>query len=122
MVPRFSPRTLAGALACSILLASASVAQGRGGAGGALRTIEDRTATMRKLDGLFPLYWDSTAGQLFMEISRFNTEVLHMTGQRHRSRSRRHVGLADRVLRARRSTRAHGAAQPRVPFIEQQCR
>jgi hypothetical protein len=35
---------------------------------------------MRKLDGYFPLYWDSTAGQLFMEVSRFNTEVLNLSG------------------------------------------
>lgn len=35
---------------------------------------------MRKLDGFFPLYWDSTAGQLFMEIPRINTEVLHLAG------------------------------------------
>jgi hypothetical protein len=35
---------------------------------------------MRKLDGFFPLYWDSTAGQLFMEIGRLNTDVLHVTG------------------------------------------
>jgi hypothetical protein len=46
----------------------------------AVRTIEDRTAGLRKLDGFFPLYWDSTAGQLFMEIPRFNIEVLHLGG------------------------------------------
>lgn len=46
----------------------------------ALRTIEDRTASMRKLDGFFPLYWDSAGGQLFMEIPRLNTEVLHVAG------------------------------------------
>jgi hypothetical protein len=44
------------------------------------RTIEERTASMRKLDGYFPLYWDSAGGQLFMEIPRFNTEVLHVAG------------------------------------------
>ena len=44
------------------------------------RTIEDRTAGMRKLDGFFPLYWDSAGGQLFMEVARFNTEVLQLTG------------------------------------------
>ena len=48
--------------------------------GGGTRSIEERTAGMRKLDGFFPLYWDSTAGQLFMEIPRFNTEVLHLAG------------------------------------------
>lgn len=46
----------------------------------ALRTIEERTASMRKLDGFFPLYWDSAGGQLFMEVPRLNTEVLHTAG------------------------------------------
>jgi len=54
--------------------------QGRGGGAQALRTIEDRTASMRKLDGFFPLYWDSAGGQLFMEIPRLNSEVLHVMG------------------------------------------
>jgi hypothetical protein len=53
---------------------------GRGGAGGAPRSIEERTAGMRKLDGFFPLYWDSAAGQLFMEIPRLDTTVLNLTG------------------------------------------
>jgi len=44
------------------------------------QSIEDRTARMRKIDGFFPLYWDEASGQLFMEISRFNTEVLYSTG------------------------------------------
>jgi hypothetical protein len=35
---------------------------------------------MRKMDGFFPLYWDSTGGRLYLEISRFNTEVLHIQG------------------------------------------
>jgi hypothetical protein len=54
--------------------------QGRGGGAQAVRTIEDRTASMRKLDGFFPLYWDSAGGQLFMEIPRLNSEVLHVMG------------------------------------------
>ncbi|HUF26142.1 MAG TPA: zinc-dependent metalloprotease [Gemmatimonadaceae bacterium] len=44
------------------------------------QTIEDRTAGLRKLDGFFPLYWDSAGGQLLMEIPRLNVEVLHVTG------------------------------------------
>ena len=70
-------------LAGVIVLAAppAEAQQGRGGGAlQALRSIEDRTATMRKLDGFFPLYFDSAAGQLFMEIPRLNTEVLHMMG------------------------------------------
>lgn len=47
---------------------------------GPLPTIEDRTAGMKKLDGFFPLYWDERAGQLWMEIARFETEVLHSAG------------------------------------------
>jgi hypothetical protein len=62
----------------ALLLSSPTFAQRP--AAGPPRTIEERTASMRKLDGFFPLYWDSTAGQLFMEIPRINTEVLHVAG------------------------------------------
>ena len=44
------------------------------------QSIEERTARMRKIDGFFPVYWDENTGQLFLEISRFNTEVLYSTG------------------------------------------
>ncbi|HWP70348.1 MAG TPA: DUF5117 domain-containing protein, partial [Gemmatimonadaceae bacterium] len=69
---------LAGVIALAAIPAEAQ--QGRGGGAQTLRSIEDRTATMRKLDGFFPLYFDSAAGQLFMEIPRLNTEVLHVMG------------------------------------------
>ncbi len=46
----------------------------------ALQSIEARTATMWKLDGFFPLYWDDAAGQLWLEIPRFDVEVLYITG------------------------------------------
>jgi len=63
------------------ILAAPVAAQGaRQAAAAEQRTIEERTANMRKLDGFFPLYWDEAAGQLFMEISRFDTEVLYITG------------------------------------------
>jgi hypothetical protein len=35
---------------------------------------------MRKIDGFFPLYWDEAAGQLWMEIARFDTEILYING------------------------------------------
>ena len=74
-------RCLATAVGLVVVLTSPAFAQqGRGGGAQALRTIEDRTASMRKLDGFFPLYWDSAGGQLFMEIPRLNTEVLHIMG------------------------------------------
>jgi hypothetical protein len=46
----------------------------------ALRSIEDRTAGLTKLEGFFPLYHDAASGQLLMEIPRLGTEVLHMAG------------------------------------------
>lgn len=70
---------VAGLLA--VVTAPLTAQQGRAASGAQPpRTIEDRTASMRKLDGFFPLYWDSAGGQLFMEIPRLNTEVLHMMG------------------------------------------
>src|SRR5580700_3511334 len=43
-------------------------------------TIEDRTATMRKVDGYFPLYWDERTGNLWLEISRLDDDFLLATG------------------------------------------
>ena len=52
----------------------------QGESAGPLPSIEDKTEGMRKIDGFFPLFWDDDAGQLWMEISRFDTEVLHISG------------------------------------------
>ena len=43
-------------------------------------SIEDKTAEMQKLDGFFPLYWDDFKGKLWLEINRFDEEILHMGG------------------------------------------
>ena len=43
-------------------------------------SIDDRTSGMKKMDGYFPLYWDERSGQLFLEISRFDSEFLFNTG------------------------------------------
>src|SRR5512145_2495121 len=43
-------------------------------------SIDDRTSGMKKMDGYFPLYWDERSGQLFLEISRFDSEFLYNTG------------------------------------------
>ena len=56
------------------LLASASspaVAQAR-------PTIAEKTAGMEALDGFVPLYWDGDAGTLWMEIARFDSELLYI--------------------------------------------
>ncbi len=43
-------------------------------------SIAEKTDGMRKLDGYFPLYWDEATGKLWMEIPRFDTELLYITG------------------------------------------
>jgi hypothetical protein len=43
-------------------------------------SIEAKTQGMERIDGFFPLYWDEAKGQLWMEIARFDTEVLHLSG------------------------------------------
>ena len=41
------------------------------------KTIADRVAGLRKLDGYVPLYWDEASGRLLLEISRFDQEFLY---------------------------------------------
>ncbi len=68
-------------LGASAALATPAVTQRPdGGASGPVPSIDDKTAGMERLDGYFPLYWDSTAGVLYMEISRFDEEVLYVRG------------------------------------------
>ena len=43
-------------------------------------SVEDKTATMKKLDGFIPVYWDEAEGKLYLEISRFGEEILHANG------------------------------------------
>jgi hypothetical protein len=45
-----------------------------------LRTIEDRTAGMQRIDGFVPVYWEERTGSLFLEVSRFDQELLLATG------------------------------------------
>src|ERR1022692_1872896 len=57
----------------------------RGGGAGAptaqrTPTIEEQTSGMQKLDGYFPLYWDERTGNLWLEISRFDSDFLYTTG------------------------------------------
>ncbi len=41
-------------------------------------TIAEKTAGMEALDGFVPLYWDGDAGTLWMEIARFDSELLYI--------------------------------------------
>jgi len=77
---RVSTVVVAGLLLCLAVVASAQPPAARRGDGGPGPTIEEKTASMKKLDGFFPVYWDDKTGQLWLEISRFDTEILHGTG------------------------------------------
>ncbi|MBT8397779.1 MAG: zinc-dependent metalloprotease, partial [Gemmatimonadetes bacterium] len=61
------------------LLPSALTGQG-GGESQSLPTIEEKTEGMTRIDGFFPLYYEAEFDRLWMEVSRFDTEVLHMGG------------------------------------------
>src|SRR4029079_11065806 len=51
-----------------------------GGQSAAIQTIDARTAGFQKLDGYLPLYWDQKTGSLWIEINKFDTEMLYSTG------------------------------------------
>jgi hypothetical protein len=69
----------------ALFLVALSLYAQQGGRGAAAQpaapqSIEQRTTGMQKLDGFFPLYWDERAGNLYLEIPRFDSEFLMTTG------------------------------------------
>ncbi len=40
-------------------------------------TIESKTEGMRKMDGFLPVYWDEKAGKMWLEIGRWDEELLY---------------------------------------------
>ena len=68
------------ALASPLAQAPQGGRQGGQNAAGPTPTIEQRTSAMRKLDGYVPLYWDEKSGSLFLEVNKFDTEMLYATG------------------------------------------
>jgi len=68
----------------AVLFSVGLLAQGRGGqaagqAGGG-GPLGDRLAGMQKIDGFFPVYWEERTGSLFLEIPKFDSEFLYVTG------------------------------------------
>ena len=75
--------------ALTACMAATAFAQGAAPGGGAARrggdatgagpvqTIDQRTASLKKMDGFFPIYLDEKTGRLYLEIARFNTEFLY---------------------------------------------
>lgn len=67
------------ALGLSLLTAVASPAQPVRPSGKP-PAIEEKTASMKKLDGFLPAYWDEAEGKLYLEVANFGTEILHVNG------------------------------------------
>src|SRR5918994_6304110 len=61
------------ALFVCLVAASAALAQT------STPSIDEKTRGLQKLEGFFPLYWDSRAGTLFIEVPRFDAEILYVT-------------------------------------------
>ncbi len=74
------------ALACLLVVVSSGApldlrAQARGDAAATPPpTIEEKTEGMTHIDGYMPLYWEETTGKLWMEVGRWDTDILHLTG------------------------------------------
>jgi hypothetical protein len=88
------------------------------GANGA--TIAEKTAGMKKLNGLYPLYWDEKGGNLFLEIERMGEEFLYFTslaaglGSNDVGLDRNQIGT-ERILRFERTG-------PKVLLVERNLR
>lgn len=54
-------------------------AQENGDEGDPTPTIAEKTEGMEAMDGFFPVYWDAQAGKIWLEIPRFDANVLYVT-------------------------------------------
>ena len=97
-MPRLLPRILFVITLSIISLASPRAAQApptpRAASGSQpparMPSIDERTTGMQKLDGYFPLYWDERTGSLWLEIRKFDTELLYSHRAARRPRLERH--------------------------------
>lgn len=70
-------------LVALVALPAPLVAQAGGEEGGQAEpppSIEEKTESMRHIDGFVPLYWEESTGKLWMEIGLWDTDILHATG------------------------------------------
>jgi Met-zincin/Domain of unknown function (DUF5117) len=70
------------AVVCTVCLAASAAAQDAAkpqadNTPDKLPTIASKVEKLEKIDGFVPLYWQPSAGKLFMEIGRFNQEILY---------------------------------------------
>ena len=112
-VTRFRLRPSALPLLLLLLLPASAAAQD---ADGGLPSIEDKTASMRTIDGFIPMYWEASSGKLWLEISRWDTDILHMTGLASGLGSN-DIGLDRGALSGSRLVRFHRVG-PKVLMIQ----
>lgn len=120
-------RPLRALVACSLLGASAALAQPAAtpaatspSAAPGLPAIGTRTAGMSKRDGLFPLYWDERSGKLYLEIPAMEQEFIYFTSLPWGVGSN-DIGLDRNQLGSERLV-AFSRSGPRVLLIEKNTR
>src|SRR5260370_41678503 len=62
----------------ALLLLTSVFAQQPTPLAGPAPTISTKTASLQKMPGYFPIYWDDKAGKLWLEIDKFDTEFLYV--------------------------------------------
>src|ERR1041385_7976696 len=65
---------VAGLFLCSVIVA----AQPRSGAEAKTPTINEKITGMQKFPGYFTFYWDAKAGKIWLEIDKWNSELLYV--------------------------------------------
>jgi len=63
--------------ACVFLLVQVVFPQEKKDAASGPKSVEDVTSGTRKIEGLFPLYYDENAGKMMLEVSRLGEEFLY---------------------------------------------
>lgn len=62
----------------SLMLVLAGAVQAQSQPATAPKTIAEATMGMQKFDGFFPFYWDESKGKVWLEIDKWQTEVLYI--------------------------------------------
>jgi len=83
---------------------------------GAGATLAEKTAGTTKMEGYFPLYWDASAGKLYLEVPRLNAEFLYVTSLPS-GLGQNDVGLDRGEIRASRIVRFERVG-PKVMLVE----
>jgi hypothetical protein len=80
-VPHRSARLslVAAALVAAITFSAPGIRAQDSGSGPDTPSIEEKTEGMTRIDGFIPVYWDEASGDIWLEISRFDEEILHYT-------------------------------------------